>query len=416
MGHLEENQKGKPAFLPETTIARRLVILTHKIKLDATFRQRRYFALAAGCARFVWNQGLAEWDRQYTYGEKPSGMKLKNEFNATKYERFPWMKSIHRDAHSQPFANLDKAFKSWFKGITKRPVFKKKGRSRDSFYVANDRLHLDGQYVVLPKIGRVRMTESLRFTGKIIGAVVSRTAGRWFIAIQVDVGEYRKTRSGNCLVGVDLGIKVAATLSTGKQLQGPKPLKVQLKKLARANRELSRRQKGSMNRRKTKLRLSKIHARISNIRKDWIHKLTNNLCRQNQTVVIENLHVKGMVKNRKLSRSVSDMGFGEFARQMIYKSPIYSTRLVIVDRFFPSSKLCSRCGHVKKDLTLRDRTYECDSCGLSIDRDLNAALNLSAAGLAEHACVRLDNPNQRNLSGSESVKAGTITCQLVGTI
>jgi putative transposase len=392
------------------------VILSHKIELDTTFKQRRYFASAAGCARLVWNVALAEWDRQYKAGEKPSGMKLKKEFNGTKYEKYPWMKTVHRDAHAQPFANLDKAFKSWFKGISKRPTFKKKGRSRDSFAVANDKFRLDGASVVLPKIGRVRLTESLRFNGKIMGAVVSRTAGRWFIAIQVDVGAFQKPRSGDGIVGVDLGIKVAATLSTGEQLQGPKPLKVQLKKLARANRELSRRQKGSANRRKTKLRLSKIHARIANIRKDWLNKLTTTICKNHATVVIEDLHVRGMVKNRRLARSVSDMGFGEFSRQLVCKSAIYSMDLVIVDRWFPSSKMCSSCGHVKKDLTLRDRTYECDSCGLSIDRDLNAALNLSAAGLAVHAHGRLDNPIESNFSRAESVEVRTIPCPLLGTI
>lgn len=343
-------------------------------------------------------------------------MKLKKEFNAKKYELFPWMKTVHRDAHAQPFANLDKAFKSFFKGVSKRPTFKKKGKSRDSFAVANDTFRLDGDTVVLPKIGAVRLTERLRFTGKIMGAVVSRTAGRWFIAIPVEVGEHHKPRSGNGLAGVDLGIKVAATLSTGEQLQGPKPLKTQLKKLARANRELSRRVKGSSNRRKTKLRLAKIHARIANIRKDWLHKLTTRLCRENQTVAIESLHVKGMLKNRRLARSISDMGFGEFSRQLGYKSAIYSTKLVIVDRWFPSSKTCSVCAHVKKDLTLRDRVFECDSCGLSIDRDLNAALNLSAAGLAEHAHGRLDNPIESNFNWAESVEVRTKPRPLVGTL
>ena len=392
------------------------MILAHKIELDATFRQRRYFASAAGCARLVWNQALAEWDRQYQAGDKPSGMKLKKQFNATKYEKYPWMKTIHRDAHSQPFVNLEKAFKSWFKGISKRPTFKKKGKCRDSFYIANDKFRVEGESVVLPKIGRVRLTERLRFTGKIMGAVISRISDRWFISIQVDVGDYRKARLNDDLIGVDLGIKVAATLSTGEQLQGPKPLKAQLKRLARANRELSRRQKGSSNRRKTKLRLSKIHARISSIRKDWIHKLTTNLCRKNQTVVIENLSVKGMLKNRKLARSISDMGFGEFSRQLQYKSAIYSTNLVIADRWFPSSKTCSGCGVIKEDLKLRDRTYECDSCGLSIDRDLNAAINLRALGLRDHAHGRLDNLKQSNLIGTESVEVRTNKCPQVGTI
>jgi len=388
------------------------VILSHKIELDTTYKQRHYFASAAGCARFVWNQALAEWDRQYQAGGKPSGMKLKKEFNATKYERFPWMEDIHRDAHAAPFANLDKAFRAFFKGTSARPTFKKKGKSRDGFAVANDKFRVDGEAVVLPRIGRVRMTESLRLEGKIMGAVVSRTAGRWFIAIQVDVGAYTKPRCSDGIVGVDLGVKVAATLSTGEQLQGPKPLKSALKKLAKANRELSRRQKGSKNRQKTKAKLAKIHYRISNIRKDWLQKLTTRLCHENQVVAIESLNVAGMVKNRRLARSISDIGFGEFSRQMQYKSPIYGTELVVADRWYPSSKTCSICGCIKADLTLKDRVYHCKACSSSIDRDLNAALNLRALGLREHAHGRLDNPS---VAGAESDEVGTNPCPSLGT-
>lgn len=391
------------------------MILSHRIQLDPTFKQRRYFAQAVGCARFVWNQALAEWNRQYEAGEKPSGMNLKKQFNATKYDLFPWMKGIHRDAHAAPFANLDKAFRSFFKGISKRPTFKKKGKCRDSFAVANDKFRLDGESVVLPKIGRVRLTEALRFTGKIIGAVVSRTADRWFISIQVDVGDYSKPRCGDDVVGVDLGVKVAATLSTGEQIQSPKPLKSALKKLAHVSRELSRRVRGSSNYRKTKWKLSKIHAHVSNIRNDWIHKLTHRLCHENQVAVIESLNVAGMVKNRRLARSISDMGFGEFGRQMAYKSPIYGTELLVADRWFPSSKTCSDCGSVKDSLTLSDREYECESCGLVIDRDHNAALNLRALGFREYACGRLGNPNGSNSIRAESVEAGTKPCPLVDT-
>lgn len=392
------------------------VILSHRVELDTTFKQRRYFSQAVGCARFVWNQALAEWNRQYESGEKPSGMNLKKQFNATKYESFPWMKDIHRDAHAAPFSNLDKAFRSFFNGVSKRPTFKKKGKCRDSFAVANDRFRLDGEAVVLPKVGRVRLTEALRFTGKIMGAVVSRTADRWFISIQVDVGDYSKPRCGDDVVGVDIGVKVAATLSTGEQMQSPKPLKSALKKLAHVSRELSRRVRGSSNYKKTKLKLSKIHARVSNIRKDWIHKLTSRLCHENQVVAIESLNVAGMVKNRRLARSISDMGFGEFSRQMSYKSPIYGTELVIADRWFPSSKTCSDCGTIKKDLTLSDREFECESCGLLIDRDHNAALNLRALSFREHACGRLGNPDESNLVGAESSEAGTKQCPQLATI
>lgn len=386
------------------------MFLSHKIKLDATNKQKRYFALAAGCSRFVWNLALAEWDRQHQAGGKPSWAKLQREFNATKYELYPWMADIHRDAHAAPFLRLGKAFRAFFDGISARPKFKKKGKSRDSFAVANDKFRVDGKTVVLPKIGRVRLTESLRFTGKIMGAVVSRTADQWFIAIQVDVGDCAKTRCGDGIVGVDLGVKVAATLSTGGQLQCPKPLKAAIKKLATANRELSRRKKGSKNRQKTKVKLAKIYSRIANIRQDWLHKLTTQLCHENQVVAIESLNVKGMIKNRCLARAISDIGFGEFSRQMKYKAPIYGVDLVIAERWYPSSKMCSTCGHIKTDLTLKERVYHCELCGSSIDRDLNAAINLRTLGLRGIAHGRL---NSLGVAGAESVEVRTRSCPLV---
>lgn len=389
------------------------MILSHRIQLDPTFKQKRYFAMAAGTARLVWNIGLAEWTRQYESGEKPNGMQLKKQFNATKYERFSWLTQIHRDAHSQPFANLQKAFAAFFKGIAKRPVFKKKGKSKDSFSVANDKFKVEGMTVVLPKIGRVRLRESLRFTGKIISATVSRTADKWFISIQVDVGNYQRNRISDETVGVDLGVKVAATLSTGESITAPKPLKSRLKKLARIQRKMSRQQKGSKNRSKTKVKLSRLHAKIANIRKDFLHKLTTNLSKNHGMIVIEDLNVKGMMANRKLSRPISDIGFFEFRRQLEYKSEIFKTQVIVADRWYPSSKTCCECGWIKKDLKLSNRVFRCESCDNVRDRDDNASQNLRSLGLRDHACGRLNNPGSN--AGAESDEAGTKPCPLVGT-
>lgn len=334
----------------------------------------------------VWNIALAEWNRQHESGEKPNWAKLKREFNSTKYDRFPWLKQIHRDAHSQPFSNLAKAFRLFFNKSARHPQFKKKGRSKDGFFVANDKFRLDGHYVVLPKIGYVRLTESLRYSGKIMSATVSRMADRWFISIQIDIGDHNRKRTGNDIVGVDIGIKTAATLSTGEQISSPKPLKSRLKKLARAQRKFSRQQKGSKNREKTKLKISRLHANIANIRKDFLHKLTTRFSRENQTIVIEDLNVRGMMANRKLACAISDIGFYEFRRQLEYKSEIYGTNIVIADRWYPSSKTCSECGWIDKSLKLSDRTFHCDSCGNKRDRDINAALNLRTLGLSGIAC------------------------------
>lgn len=361
------------------------MILSHKIRLEPNNKQRSYLSQAAGTARFVWNWALAEWDRQYKVGEKPKADELKKQFNQIKYQEFPWLGDIHRDAHSQPFADLQKAFGSFFKKITKRPRFKKKGVSRDSFYVANDKLRLNGKKVRLPKVGWIRLREPLRFEGKILSARVSREADRWFIAFQVDVGDYKKPRTQHKTTGVDLGITTAATLSDGEKIDGPKPLKRFLKRLQRLSRQHSRKQRGSNNRKKSALKLAKLHRKIKNIRQDFLHKLTSRLCRENQAVGIEDLNVAGMLRNKRLSRAISDVSFGEFRRQLDYKSEIYGTALVVANRWFPSSKTCSNCQQIKDSLSLSDRVYRCDSCGLEIDRDFNAAINLKpvAAGFAE---------------------------------
>jgi putative transposase len=359
------------------------MILAHKIRLDATFKQRLYFAQAAGTSRLVWNWALSEWERQYRAGKKPSGMSLKKQFNAVKYELFPWLTGMHRDSHAAPFANLQKAFVRFFKKTAKRPKFKKKGRCRDSFAVANDKLRVDGDRVRLPVIGWVKLREEIRFNGRIVSAVVSRTAAHWYISFQVDVPNAEKPRNGDSVVGVDLGVKTLAVTSDGQEFQSPKPLAKYLSKLKRWQRRLSKSLKGSKRREKLKMRIARLYARICNIRQDCLHKLTTNICKNHAAVVIENLCVKGMLRNRKLSRAISDVGFGELRRQLEYKSKIYGTQLIIANRWFPSSRTCSRCQSVKDSLSLSERTYKCDSCGLKIDRDLNAAKNLHTLGLRE---------------------------------
>ncbi|CAM5401291.1 hypothetical protein SSTU70S_02972 [Stutzerimonas stutzeri] len=220
--------------------------LTHKMAFHPTAEQADYFQRAAGTARKVWNWALNEWNKQFAGGGKPNAMALKKQFNAIKYDLYPWIKDMHRDSHAQPFAHLGKAWTT-FADLkagkqAHEPRFKKKGRCRDSFYVANDKFALDGNSIRLPKIGAVAMTEALRFEGKILGATVSRAADRWFVAVQVDVPEAQalRRRTGHGTVGVDLGLKAAATLSSGESIQAPKPLKAALRRLKIRSRHLSR--------------------------------------------------------------------------------------------------------------------------------------------------------------------------------
>jgi putative transposase len=354
------------------------MIFAHKIALDLTQAQDAYCCQAAGTARFTYNWGLAEWQRQYRAGEHPTAAKMKQQWNAIKYERYPWLEDIHRDAHAQPFANLNAAFQKFFKHEAQYPTFKKKGQ-HDSFYIANDKVQVQGKRLRIPKLGWVRMREALRFTGKLLSAVVSRTADRWYVSLSVQVealpvsGENQAGR-----VGVDLGIRHLATLSTPREhIDGPKPLKAALKKLRRLNRELARRVKFSAHWRQTKRKLGRLHARIANLRADSLHKLTTRLTQTYAEIVIEDLYVKGMTQNRKLARAISDMGLGMFRQMLTYKAERDGVTVTVADRWFPSSRLCCRCGHAHDGLTLADRVFVCPACGFTDDRDFHAADNLA---------------------------------------
>lgn len=352
------------------------MIFAHQIALDLTQEQETYCRKAAGTARFTYNWGLAHWQMQYRNGEEPTALKLKKQWNAEKYERYPWVADIHRDAHSQPFANLGTAFGKFFRHQAKSPTFKKKGQ-HDSFYIANDKCQVNGKRFRMPVLGWVRMREALRFTGKLMSVTVSRVADRWFASFAVRLDTTPAHCENQAVVGVDLGVKALATLSTGDVIPGPKPLRTLTKAMCRCSKGLSRKVKGSTNWYKAKRKLARLHSRIACQRKDCLHKLTTSLIQNAGTVVIEDLHVKGMVKNHSLACAISDMGWGMFRQMLTYKALAAGVEKIVADRWFPSSKLCSRCGCLKETLTLDERTYHCDDCGFTCDRDLNAALNLA---------------------------------------
>lgn len=419
--------------------------LTHKIALRPTPEQVDYFTRACGTARRVWNWALGEWNRQHAAGLKPNAMALKKQFNAIKHtdpdwldeDGQAWIKSIHRDAHSQPFANLAKAWSRFFSEIkagkkAHEPQFKKKGRCRDSFYVANDKFSVDGMKIRLPRLGNVDMTEALRFDGRILGATVSRTADRWFVAVQVEVdaAQFHRPRRAHETQGVDLGIKAAATLSSGEAIEAPKPLKAALRRLRIRGRRVSRKveaakvsaglapgarlPKGtklpvSNNRRKSSAALARLHARIAHVRADFTHKLTIRLCRESQVVVLEDLNVKGMLANERLARAISDVGFGMFRSQIEYKARRYGTRLIVADRWYSSSRLCSNCNWKNDVLTLKDRDWTCLGCDTAHDRDHNAALNLKRLATETALPVASPTGNGGAASGRVPGVAGKVT-------
>ncbi|MGX9220479.1 RNA-guided endonuclease InsQ/TnpB family protein [Massilia varians] len=386
------------------------MLLAHRIRIDPTLEQRGYFARAAGTARRVWNWALAEWRRQAAAGCKPNAMALKKQFNRIKYadpawldeNGQPWLRTVHRDAHAQPFTNLARAWSRYFEQRRAGtpaypPVFKKKGRCRDVFYLANDKFRIEGSTAVLPRVGRVALCEALRWPGRILGASVAREADHWFLCVQVEVSDTaaRLSRSGHGVTGVDLGVSAAATLASGEKIAAPRPLTAALRRLRIRGRRLSRKleaakalagiagriPKGmrlpvSKNRTKGAKALARLHARIARVRQDFTHKLTTRLCRENQAVAIEDLNVGGMLANARLSRAISDVGFYEIRRQLLYKAARYGTLIVLAERWYPSSKLCSGCGARNAALALGERAWTCTGCGAYHDRDVNAAINL----------------------------------------
>jgi putative transposase len=360
------------------------MIIAHKIALDLNNKQATYCAKATGVARFAYNWALATWNTQYQAWQadntrpKPSETNLRRQLNAVKREQFPWMLEVTKNAPQMAIINLGKAFKNFFAGRAKYPTFKKKDRY-DRFTLTNDQISIEDSRIRIPILGWVRLRESLRFNGKILSATVSRHAERWFVSISVDTEDttHLPKAENQGAVGVDLGVKALATLSNGEVFTGTKPLKRLKSRLKRLSRSLSRKVKGSNNYHRAKTKLARLHARIASIRADSLHQLTTRITRRFHTIGIEDLNVKGMLQNRQLSCAINDMGFFEFRRQLEYKAQMRGGLVVVVDRWYPSSKTCSVCGSIQEKLLLSVREWECPQCGTHHDRDQNAAINLA---------------------------------------
>ena len=358
------------------------MIKAHKIRLNPTPEQANYFARAAGTARFTFNWARAEWQKQYEAGGKPSALALRTQFNEIKKDQFPWVYDVTKCAVEGAFMDVAAAFKNFLQGRTAGrktgyPKFKSKKHSRPSFYLANDKFTVGDHWMDVPKLGRVNMAESLRFQGKLLSARISKTASWWLVSITVDMPDEVPLNTHPPL-GVDVGLNRLATLSDGRQYENQRPLVHQLKKLRRLNQELARRTKGGKNWLKTKDKLARFHYEIACIRLDWLQKLTTEIAQTSGIVAIEDLHVKGLIRNRCLSRSFSDAAVGRLLDWLESKVPRQGGMLLKVDRFFPSSQLCHRCGARKGDLTLADGVFVCPdpNCGHVGDRDENASWNI----------------------------------------
>jgi putative transposase len=360
--------------------------ISFKTELKLNNQERTQLAKHAGVARHAWNWGLDLCQKILNYNRENPDDKLRFP-SAIDLHKFlvkwvkaenPWYYEVSKTSPQYALRHLSSAFSDFFrkKMVNGRrvgfPRFKKKGQ-HDSFTLEGT-IKIEHRSIRLPKLGVLKTYERLPQGLAPKTAIVSRTADRWFVSFSYEI-ELSPTVKILTAVGVDLGIKTLATLSTGETFQNPQPYRKSQARLARLQKAASRKVKGSKNRHKANMKVAKQHARTANIRKDTLNKLTTYLAKNHSQVVIEDLNVSGLMANHSLAKSIADLGMYEFRRQLTYKCELYGSELITVNRFFPSSKTCSGCGHIQ-DMPLKERVFDCQKCDTVIDRDLNAALNL----------------------------------------
>lgn len=361
------------------------ILKAYKTEIEPNNVQQTKLLQHLGCARFAFNWALNIKKTAFDKKEKiPNNIELHRKLNKLKRTDFSWFYASSKCAPQEALRDCDKAFVNFFrrckqkkKGKKGFPKFKSKKNDKQSFRLTGS-IHVFDSHIQLPKIGKIKLFDKdyLPKDVKILSATVSKRANRWFVSLQVEEDIKTTMNTSDSIVGIDLGIKTLATCSDGIIYENPKALKTNLRRLKRKSRQVSRKQKGSKNRQKAKLNLAKLHYKISNIRKDTLHKITSQIINENQVIVLEDLRVSNMMKNHKLAQAISDVGFYEFRRQIEYKAKWYGRKVLFVDTFYPSSKLCSGCGWKNSELTLTDRVFVCKVCDVRIDRDMNAAINL----------------------------------------
>ena len=398
------------------------VTRAYKTELDLNDRQITACKRHAGAARYAYNWGLARKQEAYkATGKSPSAIDLHRELNALKQTDLPWLYAVSKCAPQEALRNLDHAFAHFFRRSTLKrdgklngklgyPQRKTKKKGLGSFRLTGS-IAVFPDAIQLPRLGRLRLKErgylptsavSAVSAVKVLSATVSEHAGHWYVSIQVEQAQLVPINTGP-VVGVDLGVKTLATLSDGTVIPNPKPLKRRLKQLKRLHRAVTRKPKGSQNRKKAARTLGKAYRTVSNQRANTLHQVTTRLTKTKSVIVIEDLNVSGMLQNHHLAQAIADVGFAEFRRQLLYKAAWYGCRVIVADRWFASSRTCSGCGWGDKELTLADRTFVCRNpdrpeCRLVLDRDLNAARNL--AKLADSS------PDSQNACGAGSAGLG----------